>query len=232
MAKYINRFRSMIDAIRANESIQIVSYYFPPPATEDEILEVEIKLDFFIEEDIIDFYKEMNGFQLRWIYKENPNFDAKVHIEKEADFDFFDPLDEWYQPYDGYINILPISYIADSAEWESVIWDEDDKGNQEMFMNEDIDLYDLLKSMRPFDFYSRSMSMSFFIQKGVEKLKVLLLTSELLEPTYSRITYFSSYIEFLLVKQGNIEEREKFYHMEEGHLMDLLITEKEYWKKE
>ncbi|MGH1336667.1 MAG: hypothetical protein ACRBFS_11110 [Aureispira sp.] len=224
MSKYIDRFKQMVEAIREEENIQIVSYYFHPEATEDEILEVTVDLDFFLEEDIVLFYKEMNGFQLRWIYKDNPDFDPAIHVEEEAPFDAFEPFEKWYLPYDGYINLFPINYITDSAEWETVIWSEEDREYQESFMNQDSSLYDVLKNMRPFDLFSRSICMSFFIEKEPEQLKVLMLGDELLDPKYSRITFFSPYIDLLLATKGQVEKREKFYYDIRGDLKPILTT--------
>ncbi|MEM6831188.1 MAG: hypothetical protein AAF551_11800, partial [Bacteroidota bacterium] len=133
-------------------------------------------------------------------------------------------------PFDGYINIFPLKKIIDYASWENIIWTDDDKRYTRSFMNMEMNLYDLRTRFRPFDFFSDSESMAFYVDVNSCELKTLLIQDDLLDPNYSRITNFQSYIEFLLATKGLIDEREQFYKEKGGHERETLITPEDYWE--
>ncbi len=229
MSDYLIRFENMIRELDSMPCIEILSFNLFDPVDINVVRSIESLLGIALGSLVKDFYTKSNGLQLKWIHQSNPSFDSSKHCFEEGGFDYLQPL-EWYESVDGCVNILPLEAIFLEQDWEDVVWFFEDQNSDLVFNNKEFNRLELKQTFKPFDIFSKSETMAFLIEDGIGDLKALLLQDHFAEIEYSRLTNFSSYLEFILHHWGLVDERENFYSEYNGHEMPLLLTPSDYWK--
>lgn len=228
MEDYFLRFMEIVDELKSLPQIEVISFSVFPPVSADKVSFVEEMIRASLDDSIKEFYKQSNGLQLKWIHKKNPQYDPQKHVFLNQSFDILNPWED-YWPEDGCVNILPLEEVFFRQEWGDIIWSYDDKDIQIKFNDRDYDLFELMRSIRPFDVFSKDSCMAFHLKQGEGNPKALLAQDHYIDIESSRLTDFNSYLEFILIKRGLINARRDFYNEYNGHNMDMVITPKEYW---
>jgi hypothetical protein len=227
--EYFARFLEMVEELNSTPYIQVLNFELFKPARPQDISNIEEMLGCPLVNSIKNFYMLSNGLQLKWIHKENPSFDARQHCYKEGGFDYLEPM-EWYGPEDGCINILPLQVAFVEQDWDDIVWSYTSEGKSLEFGGSAHNLLELMQRVKPLDIFSKSSGMVFLLEEGVANPKVLLTQDHFAEVGSSRITHFSSYLEFILHHWGLVAERRKFYNEYGGHEMPMVVTPAEYWE--
>lgn len=112
MKNYAEAFNELIQGLKNDPAIAVVSSYIYPPATEAEILEAEEIMNCKLDDCLRAFYQSCNGVQLRWIYRDSEDFNAGEFGTYSEGIVAFDDIKEDDRRLDGCINILSISDVA------------------------------------------------------------------------------------------------------------------------
>lgn len=213
---------NLVEELKKNEDISVLNNHIFPPVSNGDFSAISDYLGKQLDKDIVDFYKETNGLQIRWIYKNNPRYNPRLHIENELPFTYLDVITEEFY-YDGCINILPLNEVFFDIDWNTVFVFDEDAGKSFNFMHEDFDLMDLKKKLRPFDLFARNDCMSFFTGSSIDFLPCVLQQSYYLDFNSSRVTDFTSYLSFVLENNLLVKSRRSKYNEINGHLKQPLI---------
>lgn len=98
----LHQFHQMAEALNDNPYIEIVTCDFNPPATKEELDQVQSK--FKLTPAMIDFYSQVNGINILWESQE-----SEIMGEGEAS---------------GYINLLSVQEVF--KDWKNIIYYKDD----------------------------------------------------------------------------------------------------------
>ena len=224
-------FMKMSESLQKRNDIVILNNHLFPPASAGDFNTASDVIGKQLDKDIVDFYKETNGFQLRWISKSYPRFNPSIHVENELPFTYLEVITEEFY-FDGCVNILPINEVFFDIDWNTVFIFEEDAGKTFNFQHENFNLLHLKQKLRPFDLFSRNECMSFFNGSSNDFLPCVLQQSYYLDFNTSRITDFNSYLEFVLANRAASKFRRSFYNKINGHLDELLITHEDFWNDE
>ncbi|NOU31415.1 MAG: SMI1/KNR4 family protein [Polyangiaceae bacterium] len=120
MLRLREAFEACVAHLRAQSQIAVTHCWLGPPATDEEIAEVEAAVG-PLPGDVRALYKQCNGVQLRWIDRESPEFDADDEKPLVTTYDW---LVEGNEPSaDGVIHFVPVHRLDDPG---SMYTDEDD----------------------------------------------------------------------------------------------------------
>jgi hypothetical protein len=209
MENYAIKLMEMADLLKNDPTVVVLYYNIFPGAAKWEVDSVSESIGFQIEPCLEKFFFETNGFQLRWIYKSNPKYDPAVHYFHDEIFTDMD-IRDWYLPDDGVINILPVRDIFINDNWEDIIWSKEDQQYERVWAGKTFNLFDLMKSIRPFDIFSKERCMAFQVDQETKKNNVVLLQSHYANVSDSKIIDFNTYMDFLVTKLGIVKERKIF----------------------
>lgn len=216
----------LVEELKKNDDIIVLNNHLFPPASNGDFTASSDLLGRKLDKDILTFYKETNGLQIRWISKNNPRYNPRLHKENELPFTYLDVITEEFY-FDGCINILPLNEVFFDIDWNTVFVFDEDAGKTFNFMHEDFDLLDLKKKLRPFDLFARNDCMSFFTGSSKDFLPCVLQQSYYLDFNSSRVTDFTSYLSFVLENKLGTKSRRTMFNEINGHLKEkLLISEK------
>ena len=218
---YTNIFKEMVESLKANSHIHI-NHFLMLDANLNNIVEVENKLGYELDQNIKDFYSECGGIQLVWTHKANSHYEAlKQFNENNQQLDY-----EWgyidYCGYDGSIMIPPIQEVF-LSEWYDVIYFDftiEDRRTIVFDGNEYIEP-DFSKRIKPFDRYSQYHDMAFFLD-GTSNPKLILGDDHQACYTDSRLITFTDYMKFLIYSKGATEARSNFFSKYNGHALDTV----------
>jgi hypothetical protein len=232
MENYLDRFATMVEELKScSDKLVLLNYNLFEPASVAAVANVESKLGFSLDESVKDFFCLSNGLQLRWILKNDPNYNPETHRFSSEPFDWLDPWRS-YLPDTGLINILPLEEIFFN-EWKDYVWSPADAAVPERFLGVEYNGVFFGKNIKPFDAFGKFYSMVFFIGDKNREYKVVMGDDHLADFKNSKVTNFESYLEFLLATRGIVEERKKFYLDSFGSSAEpkeILITDQNYWQ--
>lgn len=220
----------MMEQLNERSDIVLLNAHVFPPADAGEISSAEDAIGHSLDDDIRLFYKETDGLQIRWIFKNNKRYNPHEHTKSDESFSHLEPLTEEFF-FDGCINILPLRQTFTDIDWRDRIWFDNDEGKQIGFIDSDYDQLFIKQHLRPFDLYGTTSCMAFFTGSSRKELPVILLQDYYLDFTTSRVTNFTSYLEFLLANWGSTKQRYKTYSEINGHQKLILNTPAEYWNE-
>ncbi len=230
METYLIRFQKMVEALENDPNVQITHFHTFPPATSEQIKNVESKLGYPLHSSIKSFYQQTNGLQLLWIFKSNEQFDPKIHFRNSKVLDFFHHYADYF-PEEGSIMILPIEK-AFLQDWnDQVYFDFMDNDEQQKFANQSYGLLDFHQRIKPFDCFNKYYDMAFLLD-GSNNPPVILGDDHQACYTDSFCTTFESYLEFILANKGVISRRNDFYYKYEGHQEEKKLSPLPYFTKE
>ena len=114
-----------------------------------------------------------------------------------------------------------------SSRWAERLWKNRKLDRPIEILNKRSSYLKFYQSIRPFDLFSNASCMAFTFLSGIEN-KVLLGLDHLVSFSGSRVTTFSSYLEFLIATYGIIESRWEVFQDGAGLEKDVLnIAENE-----
>lgn len=105
---WLSRFQNMVKALEEHPEVEVLDFHTFSPVELSKVEFLEEKYGVKIPSSFFGFYKETNGLQLRWVFKNNENYKTSS-IQKNnrtfLDWDFFQKIFRWE---DGGIMILPL----------------------------------------------------------------------------------------------------------------------------
>lgn len=109
---WLSRFSDMVNDLRQHSQVQLLDYHTFPPIENPQIDFFEKKYNIKIPKDVKAFYRETNGLQLRWIFKNNEQFSEEKYPinNKILDWNFFQKTFCWE---DGGILLLPLEILLE-----------------------------------------------------------------------------------------------------------------------
>ncbi len=230
MESYLLRFQKMVEELREHPKVQVTHFHTFPPASDQEIEKVEQALGYSLHSSIREFYQQTNGLQLLWIYTLNEQFDSEVHFERKQPLDFYRQYHDYY-PEDGAVMIQPI-HSAFLHDWkEQVYFDFMTHEEEEEFLDKKYGSLDFHQKLKPFDAFNKYYDMAFFLD-GSSNPPVILGDDHQACYTDSKVTDFSSYLEFILANKGAVSRRKNFYHQFSGHRSPVLKTPTSFFTKD
>lgn len=112
MNNYAEAFKEMIQGLKSDPSIAVVSSYIYPPASDSEISEAEAIMRCKLDESLLSFYRSCNGVQLRWIRRDSEDFnEAEFGNYSEGPVTLAEIMEDDMRT-DGCINIRPLLEVA------------------------------------------------------------------------------------------------------------------------
>lgn len=236
MNSYLSRFNEMVEGLRKHPKVVVLHYHIFPPATNEQIAQVENKLNITLDQSIVSFYKQTNGLQLIWIFKSNEKFDEATHFPDEKPLDFLRQFEDYYTE-DGTVMIQPIE-SAFLKDWKGIVYFDDmnkeilNDNNEEVehLLGKNYSVYDFHQKIQPFDCFSKYADMAFFLD-GTGNPPVLLGDDHQNVYTDSKVTDFESYMEFIIANKGLGERRTDFYHSHSTP-KEISKTPISYWTKD
>lgn len=192
---YLELFTILTEKIKRSKNVSVHSSFIYPPL-EKKVLEALLE-QLPIHDDLAEFYAEMNGFQLSYTFRNNPDFD------KEA-FGYYDQAfpkmwtNENYWHLDGCINILPVDFILGN-NWKDYIWFEPSKG-----INPKLEFE---KQLLPFDVFSKDSITVFHPMENA----IYLATDHNASYYDFKPTTPSEYLRGILDTRGLVEKRSSLF---------------------
>ena len=130
---WLSRFSDMVKELRLHSQVQLLNYNTFPPVQDSQFNFFEEMYSVEIPKVIQKFYRETNGLQLRWMFKNNEQFsEEKYPINNQIlEWDFFQKIFRWE---DGGIMILPLKKLLEDktldafSEDYNMIYTADDFG--------------------------------------------------------------------------------------------------------
>lgn len=222
MGNYLKKLEKITMEVESLPFIEIVQNEIRPPA-EDRIFDrIESAYGIQLDDEIKNFYSELNGFYFHWRIKDDIRNIEKIQ-NKYDDYWIEYPENE-DNPF-AKINLLPIEEVFFDTDWINKFhWHEFDKKSQVDFKGKPYNRRDFSKFLKPFDLFSSFSFMSFLIDPASQELDVLMLTGHGAEWDNSRITDFETYIGSLFNTYGITEARETIFSEYRGDLMPELTS--------
>jgi hypothetical protein len=205
---WTDRLESLFEGLSRSQDVVVLSAHIFPPAPESSVKGVEDALGIRLSEEIRSLYKAADGFQLRWIRRDNPRFDPVQHRFQPGPFDLLLPW-SGYLADDGVINVLPIAECF-LRDWKGFLWFGREHGTGQ-FLGNRYKLRDLRRSLRPFDAFANDYSMIFVTVDRDPDPKLLLAEDHLANFLGSKVTDAISYVKFLLASGGEVAARRRAY---------------------
>lgn len=190
----------MIEALRseleADAQVDLLCFHAFPPAPEDAL-----RTQPALKEEIRDFYRTANGWQVRWVYKDNDRLSSDDRDKlRPVQADWLWPMDQYYQ-LDGVINILPAE-LAFGGNWEDIMWYPTDKDFEVSFQKNQWNLLRFKQSLYPFDLFSKEGTVA--LLGGERKMPALLGADHNVDFTSYKPLPFRKYLEQLIATKGAV----------------------------
>lgn len=221
MDDYLDRFKAMVEELRAHPDVVVTHFNVFPGISDRLIKRIRYTLGYELDVSILSFFQATNGLQLRWIHKSNKHYKSLA----SNDDSHRPPLTvlsvlEDNNRVDGCVNILPIeSIFLDNDIWKGTIWWENfDNESTTIFNGKDYPRLDFKRSIRLFDFYSQYNDAAFVLYFKSPNPPVV--RGEDVRASYddSEIVTFAAYMEQILRKKGQISGRKPLNDL---HQIDL-----------
>jgi len=73
---YLDRFKRMVAELAAHPRVRVTHCWYGAPVTDAEVARVEAALGYALAPEIVSFYRQANGLQLRWLDTGNESYVA------------------------------------------------------------------------------------------------------------------------------------------------------------
>ena len=228
MEDRVFRLLEMTEALKQRPDIIVLHNAVKPGATEADLEWIEQEKKIRLAEPIKAFYRVTNGFQLLWAAANNKESE-RWRFSVEGGFPEDLPRRE-YLDFEGCINIWPLDKIF-SENWSEEIYFNSDKNQMVSIGQENRTLYDYKKRLKPFDVFSKERCMCFYIDEEDNNSvsRLLLASGHYTDVLCSKVTDFSSYLEFLIANFGLVAAR-KFYVSNRSFDLTVETTDESFWK--
>lgn len=220
---FLEHLYPMIDFLKAQEQLFVYHFWVNPP-NEQKILETEKILGYELAPEIVDFYKECNGFQLVWVHKQNKHIKDTSKWKQE-----YKPLQQstifYNMVTDGVINISSIE-DAFLIDWYDHIYFDFtiENADEQEFLGKTYIEPDFSKRIKPFDLYSEFHDMAFFLD-GSSNPPIVMGDDYQACYTDSLVTHFQVYLDFLLYSYGTLNARSDFFGKYHGFKNPPITSE-------
>ena len=115
MKDYAKGFHDMIESLRADHEISVVSSYIFPGASDADIVDAVEILGCKLDETLEAFYRQCNGLQLRWIRRDSEDFnDGEFGTYTNAPVSMQDIIEDSHR-LDGCINLFPLNIVISKS---------------------------------------------------------------------------------------------------------------------
>jgi hypothetical protein len=208
MDSFKARFTDMVGDLRKSGGITITHFWMGPPVDEQDVQAVETKLGYALDAEIKAFFRQTNGLQLRWL-KAAPGA-ATVSTENPGLLTDDDPAE-------GLVNILPMRRLFIDEDYDDRIYMDWMQGQEQVFSGVTYDLFEFMRSIRPFDNFNTYGSMALVLGTQAANPPAVLGDSHNASFTNSRITDFASYLEAVLRDRGEVSARRTLFKGSDGH---------------
>lgn len=216
MEKIVYNFLELADELEADPDMELIKFETYRGVSEADIEHCEQLVGMKLSQEVQEFYKITNGFQLIWQSRDSKDSDFGKHSwipgAKPPDYS---------TQHIGCINIWPLNDVFDK-DWSEDIYFQEDKSNFSDFKGSSISTYEIKKKFFPFDLYSRYSCFGFFCLGDKEVDRVVLSQDYYIDFSYSKPVTFKSYLEFLLVTKGKVSFR-KFF-VGDKKFSDIVIS--------
>ena len=162
-------------------------------------------MDFNVPSFILDFYKVVDSVQLRWVRKDNPDYEPDLYEEGG----WFDPLEGDDLIYDGTINILPFEDVF-FGTW-NVLENLKEIEKEVTINNNTLSFSEFCNHIYPFDLWNDIQSAAFYVDDKTDEILVLNSFFHSEDYYQSIITDFESYLEMTLHTMGMHDGKYKYY---------------------
>ncbi|MFN8393770.1 MAG: pentapeptide repeat-containing protein [Bacteroidia bacterium] len=229
LADYLLRFDAMVKALRESTVAVVLDYHTFSPLRDADIAEVETKIGFHLPEALRAFYQQTNGLQLRWIRKDNPQYDP------ERDRPQSTPLFWDWQPAnedreDGLVFLLPLERLMDDGgAAEAAVSQPHHPRFAIRYLDQKINSIDFQKRLRIFDRFSVQRSAILMLgDPAISSLHLGQLGQ--VSTGASCIVDVGTYLEFLIARLGWVGKRKEFMLPELSKVPTYYYGAKVYWE--
>jgi hypothetical protein len=209
MEDYLERFKAMVEELRAHPDVVVTHFYIRPPAHALWMRKAKSFAEVQMPECLWNFYAQCDGLQLRWIHKKAEGWDEDNEYAFDAEpFDLQFPPDEDGQAT-GCVNILPLGWVFSDSSWEGIIWRESTSNKDKVdFGGKKYPRRDFLESVRPFDQFDSYYNIALvFAAKDDSRVPLVLGKSHHSDYCSSIMIDWEAYFEFLLKTKGLVAAR-------------------------
>jgi hypothetical protein len=206
MDDYRDRFSAMAADLQSVPDVVVLNFHVFPPMNDEELKQAEAALGYSLPADLRTFYLQTNGLQLRWIAKDNPEYDPALDIPATVSL----PWDWEPGPRreDGVVFIPPLMQLLAAEQLPTSVDDPADRFRQ-LYFKERIPIAEFRSSLRLFDRLSESQQALLCLRPVAP---ATLLLGNLMDRRYD-LTYcvdIGTYLEFLIARLGLVQYREIF----------------------
>ena len=191
----------LADAIMKNPEMELHSFVINPPLPAAKL--AKLSDQFSLPENLLKFYREMNGFQLSYTYRSNTSFLKEKFGHYDRGFPHMWPNENYWQ-LDGCINILPLDFML-LNDWKDYIWFENVTDTTIEYKGKTLSRTAFEKKLRPFDLFSKSSIAVVHFDKN--NCDVLLSTDHNASYTDYKPLSLEAYINGVIKIKGIIDAR-------------------------
>ena len=212
--EYIKKVENVVELLE-KKGLFINHFWLNPPATEEEIHEVETTLGYNLDEGIKAFYRACNGLQLIWSHPENEHFEHQKTFQNSKEFISYGITDDFR--FDGCILIEPIKDVFLQDWYDHIYFDFTIENEDEIVFGDKTYIEpDFSKRIKPFDLFDSFWDVSFFLN-GSSNPPLILGIDYHADYLYSKKISFENYIYFLLKTYGSVKARQDLLECYDGH---------------
>jgi hypothetical protein len=217
---FLQQFHYVIKHLE-KQGMFINHFWVNPPASEEEIAEVENTLGYKLDTSITSFFRECNGVQLLWTHPNNKYLDKLKQFTNSKEFISYGITDDYR--FDGAILIEPIKETFLSDWYDHIYFDFTIENKEEInFAGTTYIEPDFSKRIKPFDLFDSFFDVSFFLN-GISKPNLILGSDYHADYLSSKIISFDNYLFLLLKTSGSLKARVDLLDFYNGH-KDKPIT--------
>lgn len=210
MEDLIFKLIDLADQIEKDETKQLLYAYYESGKGLDYVRWLEQEKNLRFNDEIKNFYADLNCFQLMWIDKNNPEFDADKHVFSPDPFSFDLPRKQELE-IDGCINIWPLGDVLNES-WEESVYIDSEREIKLNYNQQETTLLELKKKFLPFDLFSKEECIGFFSSNNDNNVNSIIMGSDYYSSIrYSKSCSLSNYLEELIQSKGAIDYRRKLF---------------------
>ena len=209
-ANYKKRLLDLVDEFNAHPRVRVTHFYVAPPASKDDLAALDELTDSELDPAITSFYREMNGFQLRWLADGHRDFASvgetvttKTRSFLVGEFADTNPT--------GQINIhaLKDGLLSSQSVYKEHYWFDWMKEEKEPIepAGKSYPLLTFAKSIRELDGWSHYYPVVFVLAHGDSNPAIVMGNDHGASWTDSCVTDFATYIEALIRLRGTAKSR-------------------------
>ncbi|WP_299455514.1 hypothetical protein [uncultured Microscilla sp.] len=221
---YILEMMELGEKLQNHPNIHLVNFNIVEQNAPESIDELSQKLPFSLPPIVIEFYKTVHSIQIRWIRKDNPDYEPDMY-DTEG---WFNPIEGDGLIYDGIINMLPFEDVF-FGEW-NVLKNLAEVEESINFNNKQITYKEFYSHIYPFDIWNDIQSSAFYVDKNTADFLVLTTFFHSEDYHQSIITDFESYLEMILHTNGMHDGKYKYYKNYNSEYK-VIKTPRSFWTK-